>query len=162
MIRYFAIIVCFISNSLFSQESFNFVIDSVSVDFKINMEGEYINEEVKVSNLSESAIYVPNMSTKEYYFFVLGDKLHSYLGIMMSITGAPNLGGNIQLIKVEPKGVYTLNVKIKKGKPIECFSFGLDFITENNKHLIKSKNDELWIATTDYVDVKKYLYSKQD
>lgn len=161
MIRYFVVLILFISHSLYSQENFNFVIDSVSVDFKIHIENEQIREEIKVMNLSANPIYIPNMSNKEYFFFVLGNRLHSNLGIMNSITGAPNLGGNIELVKVEPKDTYTLNVEIKKGKAVEYFSFGLDFITNKNKRFIKKKDGKLWIATTDYVSFKKYLYNKQ-
>jgi hypothetical protein len=153
--------VLLIGQSLFCQEKFTFVTDSIKVEFTIIDKGNHFVEDIIVENLSSKNIYVPSMGNKEFFFFCLNERLHSYLGIMSSITGAPNLGGQIQLIEVKPNDAFTLTVRIEKEKPIKFYSFGLDYITSDDKKFIEYRDNELWINTYDYVDINKGLYHKQ-
>lgn len=160
--RLFAILfVLIMSNNMFGQKDDTFIIDSVRVNFKIDNKVKII-EEITVSNLSGQIIYLPIVENKELFFFSLGNRLHSYFGIMSSMVGPPNLGGNIELKILKPKEKFKILVAVDAKKKIDCYSFSVDFLKGGLENLIVKKDNKYWIKTLDYVKKKKSFYYKQD
>lgn len=149
------------SDKLLSQENNTFIIDSVKVNFNI-IDNIKIKEEITVINLSNETVYLPIIENKELFFFSLGNRLYSYFGIMSSMVGPPNLGGEIKLKILKPKEKFEMSTSIDPKGKIACYSFSIDFLKGKVKNLIVKKGNILWIKTSDYVKEKKSLYYKQD
>ena len=164
MNKFFYIIILAINISSYSQSKFTLSGNNVVVEFNLSTNENFnIKEKIKITNLSNESVYVPNVKDYQVYFFSTGTKIHSYIGIMNSLNGYPNLGGKIELFKFKPKELYEFEVEIKNSSnEVKGYTFSIDFIKGDNKKYIYFENGKYWIKVIDYVKINSCIYSKQE
>lgn len=157
--KFYLLVIAFcISTKVSGQNKCRIVSDSIKIEYNIIEDSNHFNEEITIKNLSKKSIYLPKIENKKTHFFILGDTLTSYFGIMFSLLGYPNLSGRVELIKVLPNKEYKFKVEILKNKKaIVKYYYGFDFIEEDKSFKKYTENNILYIEVSDYVENRKGL-----
>ena len=149
--------------NVYGQDKFSLIDKNVKAEFNLIVNSkEEIIEKIKVYNLSTEAIYIPKIEKSEIYFFALEKNLHSYIGIMNSMLGAPNLGGLVELIEIKPDNFFEFEITIKTTDYINKYIYSIDYVKGKNKKNIIHEGDKSLMKVIDYVERNQYIYSKEE
>jgi hypothetical protein len=135
--------------------------DGMRIIFWLKEDGLFLNERVSIENLSQEAIYIPDVQNRDIYFFILNTTAYSYFGVRASLLGSPSLASEVKLLEIPSRHKIEVSIKVRrKSSALKDYYYSFDYLKKSDLNI--GPNGGLPISMEKYIGSSKYAICRLD